>query len=169
MTWRRQILLSASVFTLMLISCHYSFTGASIAPEVKTISIDYFKSYAPLAPPNLEQVFTETLRDVFVSQTSLRLIEHGGDIRFEGKITGYQPGQPVSVGQTQTADKERLTITVRVKFTDTNNPKNNFDRSFSRFQDYDATQALSSVEDELIEDINQQLAQNIFDASLSNW
>ncbi|HAW53372.1 MAG TPA: hypothetical protein DCX54_13760 [Flavobacteriales bacterium] len=162
--WLMLVLLSF----LSLNSCKYSFTGASISPEVKTISVDFFKSYAQLAPPVLEQSFTEALKEIFVSQTNLRLVESGGDLQFEGKIVGYQSG-PISVGVDQKANQERLTITVQVKFTNLTDSKNDFDKSFSRFKDYDATQNLSSIETELIRDINDQLVQTIFDASVSNW
>jgi hypothetical protein len=164
-------MMSRLFFVILLtsgLSCKYSFTGASIGPEIETVSVDYFKSYAQLAPPLLEQTFTEALKDIFISQTNLRLIDGVGDLHFEGKITGYNT-KPISVGTEQTANSERLTITVRVKFTNAKEPKNNYDRSFSRFQDYDATQSLQSVENELIADINQQLVQSIFDAAVSNW
>ena len=150
-------------------SCRYSFTGASISPEVETVSVDFFRSYAQLAPPIMEQSFTETLREVFVTQTNLRLIQSNGDLHFEGKITDYRPGQPISVGTDQVANTERLSITVRVTFTNAKEPKNNFDKSFTRFQDYDASKNIQDVETELIRDINQQLAQSIFDAAVSNW
>jgi hypothetical protein len=162
--WLLLVILSVS----SLNSCKYSFTGASISPEVKTISVDFFKSYAQLAPPLLEQSFTEALKEIFVSQTNLKLVENGGDLQFEGKIVGYQSG-PISVGIDQKANQERLTITVQVKFTNVTDSKNDFDKSFSRFKDYDATQNLSSIETELIRDINDQLVQTIFDASVSNW
>jgi len=150
-------------------SCRYSFTGASISPEVKTVSVDFFRSYAQLAPPILEQSFTEALREIFVSQTNLRLVQSGGDLHFEGKITNYTPSQPISVGTDQKANLERLTITVRVKYVNAKEPKNNFDKPFTRFQDYDAGQNIQEVEVELIQDINQQLVQSIFDAAVSNW
>ena len=150
-------------------ACRYSFTGASISPDVKTVSVDFFRSYAQLAPPVLEQSFTEALREVFVSQTNLRLVQSGGDLHFEGKITDYRPGQPISVGTDQIANTERLSITVRVKFINAKEPKNNFDKPFTRFQDYDASKNIQEVEIELIQDINQQLVQSIFDASVSNW
>ncbi|MEQ8325389.1 MAG: LptE family protein [Vicingaceae bacterium] len=171
MTLHRYSVLSAMfllAFFLPVNSCRYSFTGASISPEVKTISVDFFKSYAPIAPPILEQTFTEALKEIFVSQTNLRLVESGGDLHFEGRITGYQTA-PIAVSTNQTASQERLTITVRVKFTNEKEPKNDFDRAFSRFQDYDATQNIQSIENDLILDINQQLVQNIFDAAVSNW
>ena len=159
------VLLSVS----SVISCKYSFTGASISPEVKTISVDFFKSYAQLAPPVLEQTFTEALKEIFISQTSLKLVESGGDLHFEGRIVGYQTA-PISVGVDQQANRERVTITVRVKFINDTDPKNDFDKTFSRFQDYDSKDNLTgTVETELIGDINQQLVQSIFDASVSNW
>ena len=162
--WILLILISVS----SLNSCKYSFTGASISPEVKTISVDFFKAYAQLAPPVLEQTFTEALKEIFVSQTNLRLVENGGDLQFEGRIVGYQSG-PISVGVDQKANQERLTITVQVKFTNVTDSKNDFDRAFTRFKDYDATQNISTIETELIRDINEQLVQTIFDASVSNW
>ena len=163
--WVLLVLLSFS----SLVSCKYSFTGASISPEVKTISVDFFRSYAQLAPPILEQTFTEALKEIFISQTSLKLVESGGDLHFEGRIVGYQTA-PISIGVDQQANRERVTITVRVKFIDDKEPKNDFDKTFSRFQDYDAEDNLTgTVENELIRDINQQLVQSIFDASVSNW
>ncbi len=149
-------------------SCNYSFTGASISPEVKTVSVDFFNSVAQQAPPVLEQLFTEALREIFVSQTNLTLTDNDGDLHFEGKITGYR-SKAVSVGSDQFANAERLTITVRVRFINKVEPKNSFDRSFQKYQDYDASQNLQDVELELMEDINQQLVQSIFDAAVSNW
>ena len=171
MTWYRSLALSIlalSFIPLGMNSCRYSFTGPSISPEVKTISVDFFKSYAALAPPVLEQTFTEALKEIFISQTNLRLVESGGDLHFEGRIVGYQTA-PISVGTNQQANQERLTITVRVKFTNEAEPKNNFDKAFSRYLDYDATANIQRIENDLIQDINQQLVQTIFDAAVSNW
>ena len=160
MIWLKELRISAFLITLsFLLSCSYSFTGASISPDVKTVSIDYFKSVAQQAPPKLEQTFTEALRDVFISQTNLKLVTNNGDLQLDGKI----------VGTDQIANAERLTITVRVRFINTKEPKNNFERSFEKFQDYDATKNLQDIENELISDINQQLCQSIFDAAVSNW
>ena len=170
MIWHKRIvaLFKLAVVSTLIASCSYSFTGASISPEVQTVSVDYFRSYAQQAPPVLEQAFTESLREIFISQTNLRLIDGMGDLHFEGRITGYQ-SRPVSVTSDQIADAERLTITVRVKFINSKEPKNNFERSFSKYQDYDASQNLQDIENELIGDINDQLVQSIFDAAVSNW
>jgi len=145
----------------------YSFTGASISPEVKSVSIAFFPSYAALAPANMPQLFTEELRDKFVNQTSLDLITSNGDIRFEGFISDYRT-TPVAI-QGDAAGQNRLTITVNVTYTDTKNEENSFEKSFSRFADFPVNINLSDFEQGLIGEINEQIIQDIFNASVVNW
>lgn len=164
-------LLTILTFALLQ-SCKvgYSFSGASIAPDVKTVSIKTFQNVAPLAQPTLSQSFTESLKDIFITQTNLSLLEKGGDLQFEGKITGYNVA-PVAIqgNQVSTASLNRLTITVQVKFVNNKDEKQNFEQSFSRFADFDASRNLSTVENELIKDINSQLSQDIFNRAVTNW
>jgi len=145
----------------------YSFTGASISPDVKSISIAFFPSYAALAPANMPQLFTETLRDKFVSQTNLDLLPNGGDIRFEGFISDYRT-QPVAI-QGNSAAQNRLTISVNVTFTDTKDEAKSFEKTFTRFADFDSNVNLSDVEQTLIVEVNEQLIQDIFNQSVVNW
>ena len=147
---------------------NYSFTGASIAEDVKTVSVKTFQSYAPLANANLTQSFTEALKDVFISQTNLDLVTRNGDLQFEGAITGYAITS-VAIQGNETAALNRLTVTVKVKFTNTKDSKQDFETSFSRFADFESSQNIASIEDELIKDINDQLTQDIFNKSVSNW
>ncbi len=158
------------VIAVGIFSCkvNYSFTGASIAEDVKTVSVKTFQSYAPLANANLTQSFTEALKDVFISQTNLDLVTRDGDLQFEGAITGYKISS-VAIQGNETAALNRLTITVKVKFTNTKDNKQDFESSFSRFADYESSQNIASIEDELIKDINDQLTQDIFNKSVSNW
>ncbi len=150
----------------------YSFSGASIPAEAETISIERFPNNAGLGPPTLSQTFTEDLRNRFMRQTDLDLVDRNGDLQYAGSIVGYDI-EPVAVqgnqGRDQQASLNRLTITVKVRYTNTLNEEKNFERRFSRFADFEAGQNLSSVEDELIQEINDQLTQDIFDASLSDW
>ena len=146
----------------------YSFTGASISPEVKTISILTFPNQAPLVQPRLSQLFTETLKQKFVSQTNLSLVKKDGDLSLEGQITGYYT-QPIAIQANETASQNRLTISVNVKFTNQKNDKQNFETSFSRYADYDSRLSLSSVEETLMKQINDLLADDIFNKSVSNW
>ncbi len=146
----------------------YSFTGASISPEVKSVSIDFFPSYAPLAPANMPQTFTEALRELFVTRTNLDLLTKNGDIRFEGYISAYQT-RPVAIQGNETAAKNRLTVTVNVTYTNTKEEAKSFEKSFTRFADFDATQNLTEVEQSLVTEINEQLILDIFNEAVVNW
>jgi hypothetical protein len=146
----------------------YSLTGASISPDIKTVTIQYFQNRASLVQPALSQKFTEKLKDKFVSQTNLRLIDSNGDLLFEGQINDYRT-QPVAIQGTQTAALTRLTITVNVKFTNAKDAKQNFETSFTRYADYDSQKSLTEVELNLIDEINKQLVDDIFNKAVSNW
>lgn len=146
----------------------YSFTGASISPDIKTISIASFPNQASLVQPSLSQVFTEKLKDKFVSQTNLTQINSSGDISFEGYISDYN-SQPTAIQGNEQAALNRLTITVKVKFINTKDEKQNFESSFSRFADYDSKQNLSTVENQLISEICTQLVDDIFNKAMINW
>lgn len=159
-------LISFTLFTGCKIN--YSFSGASIPPEAKTVSVQYFQNNASLSPPTLSQSFTEALRDKLSSQTRLGLINKGGDLAFEGSIMGYSTS-PISIQSTDQAALNRLTITVNVKYSCSFDEKKSFEQSFSRFFDYPSTQNLAAVEDQLIHDINEQLVQDIFNRALNDW
>lgn len=154
---------------IVMASCGiYSFTGASIAPDVKTVSIIYFPNQAPLVQPTLSQVFTEALKDKFISQTSLTLVDNGGDLNFEGAITSYGT-QPVAIQSGDVASQNRLTIAVRVKFTNEKDPKQDFDQTFSRYYDFDSSLSLPSIEADAIKQITEALVDDIFNKSVVNW
>jgi hypothetical protein len=158
------------LLTLLLPACKvtYSTTGASIDPEVETISVQYFPNRAPIVTPTLSQKFTDALREKFRSQTRLNLVNGYGDVNFEGEIINYETN-PIAIQADETASKNRLTVTVRVRYTNTVNPDADFDTNFSRYEDYDANRDLSSVENELLEDIIQNLTEDIFNKAFVNW
>jgi len=166
----RLILMLMSCALILFSSCkiHYSFTGGSVPPEAKTVSVQYFQNNASLAPPTLSQTFTEALRDKLSSQTRLSLINKGGDLSFEGSITGYSTG-PIAIQSTDQAALNRLTITVNVKYTCMFDEKKNFEQSFTRYADYTSDQNLASIEDQLTREINEQLVQDILNRALNNW
>ena len=146
----------------------YSFTGASISPDIKTVSIAYFPNRAPIVQPALSQVFTEKMKDKFVSQTSLTLVNREGDLQFDGQITDYVT-QPTAIQGNEQAALNRLTITVKVKFVNTKDEKQSFESSFSRFTDYDSRKNLTSIETELINEVCNQLVDDIFNKAVINW
>ena len=167
-TLKRKSVLLSLLMVVILMSCNYSFSGASISPDIKTISIKNFPNYSSLGPPTLSQSFTEALKDLFIRQTSLSLVTRNGDLQFEGQISNYVAA-PIAIQANDQAADNRLTITIDVKFVNTQDATQNFESSFSRFADYSANENLSAKEDELIREINEQLVQDIFNRSVSNW
>ena len=158
-----------SCILLLFSGCkmHYGFSGATIPPEAKTVSVQYFQNTASLAPPTLSQTFTEALRDK-LAQTRLANVSKGGDLNFEGSITGYTT-TPMAIQSSDVAALNRLTITVTVKYTCSFDEKKNFEQSFTRFADYNSSQSLTAVESELITNINEQLTLDIFNRALNDW
>ena len=161
------------IYTLLLssllVSCGiYSFTGASIPTEAKTISVKYFNNKAATVQPALSQVFTERLKDMFLEQTNLTLSENEGDLAFSGHISKYQI-KPMAIKANETAGKNRLTIAIKVTYNNSFNAENNFENTFSRFRDYDSSQNISDIEDALIEEITNELAEDVFNKAFVNW
>lgn len=157
------------MFCIVLLGCSikYSFTGASIAPDVKTIQIDYFTNKAPLVYPTLSQTFTDDLIARFRNQTTLNIVSSNGDLVIQGSIVDYAT-TPIALSQNQ-AEMMRLTIKVEVKYTNTKNPKEDFTTTFSRYADYNASQDFNSVQSALITIIAEQLIDDIFNKTVVNW
>ncbi len=159
---------------LLLCSCsvNYSLTSTSAPNQAKTIYIANFYNESPSGPPNLSQYFTEKTKSYYQNNTKLELVSSNGDLTLEGAITGYNIA-PVAPQQgangINIASLSRLTITVRAKYTNKFNEKDNFDQSFSFFSDFEANKSLSDVEDALIDEITDQLVLQIFTRSFDNW
>ncbi len=146
----------------------YSLSGASIPPDAKTFSVAYFPNNAPMVAPILSATLTDELTQRFASRTNLTQVPEGGDFAFEGEIVGYT-STTSSVASGDYALQNRLTITVKVKFTNAIDDKMSFNRTFSAYADYDSTKLLTEVEGALIAEIVEQLVTDIFMASASNW
>ncbi len=147
---------------------NYSFTGANLSPKIKTFTVYYFPNRARLVNPTLSQNFTEQLKAKLQRQTSLDELEDNGDIEFEGQITGYEV-RPMSIQKNDMAAKNRLTITVKVKYTNNKEPDQSFEKSFSAFDDFDSSLTLDAIESSLVPDIIKKLNEDIFNATIANW
>ena len=152
----------------------YSFTGASISPDTKTISIATFYNNAALGPSNMSVLFTENIKDYFQQNTSLELVDNNGDLQIDGYISNYTI-TPVaatagSQGQADFSALSRITITVSATYTNFNDPTFDFDQSFSFFRDFDNnTTDLTANEEAFVEEIFDQIVLDIFNASVANW
>jgi hypothetical protein len=163
------------VFSVTINACKisYTFTGASISPDVKTVFVDFFTNRARVVNPMLSQNFTEKMKDKFVNESGLAMgREQQGDLEYSGEITGYEV-RPLSIQQSEQgrdfASMNRLTVTVKVVFTNNKNHEQDFNTSFSAYQDWESTRSLNEVENDLVDLIVAQLVDDIFNKSLANW
>jgi hypothetical protein len=163
-------LVLGGVLLLVLGSCGvYSPFGAQTG-GAKTFSVAYFTPVASLASPVTAQRFTEALKDIVQRQSTLRWESAGGELQFSGRIVGYDvTTSAVSGGESETATQNRLTVKVQVVYENSLDADLNFERTFSKFADFPADRNLFDVEEELAERINDQLVQEVFNASLGNW
>ena len=135
---------------------------------VKTFSVYYFPNRARLVNPNLSQQFTDGLQDKLVRQTSFNQISDNGDLEFQGQITDYDV-KPINISQGDLAAQNRLTITVKVKYTNNKDHDKDWEKTFTAYEDFDSTKSLNDVEDSLVPEIIKKLTDDIFNASIANW
>lgn len=162
---RYSFILSLIIFTACKVG--YSFTGANIAADVKTVSVDYFPNHALLVNPNLSQSFTEDLKDKFVNQTSLELVSQDGDLQFSGEIISYKTS-PAAI-QGDLASQTRLTIAIAVQFVNTKDSEQDFEKTFTGYSDFPSEKSLNEVEDEAAGEIIEKIINDVFNSSVSNW
>ena len=146
----------------------YSFTGTSIAPDVKSISIYTIENKAQKINPSLSNTLTVALQDKYRKLTKLEMFNDGGDLEVSGFITSYEV-TPTAVTSAEIAAQNRLTVTVRIVFTNNKHPEEDFERSFAAFQDYDSNLTIEQVESQLVDDIVEILVEDIFNATVANW
>ena len=176
MTGKRTILSAlAAAFALAVTmfivqSCGiYSFTGTSIQPDVKTVTINYFEYQALKVNPSLSNDLTMALQDKFLKLTKLEQVEMDGDIEITGAVTGYDV-KATAITANEQAAMNRLTVTVKISFTNRKYPEDDFpDKSFSAYADFNAMEPLDAVEASLCEEIIEQLCDDMFNATVANW
>jgi hypothetical protein len=157
----------------MMSSCSiYGLSNANIG-EAKTIQVDFFPNQAEIIEPSLTQRFTNDLENFFITNTSLTSNSSNGDLHFNGEITGFKV-TPTSGLASQTAAKNRLTVTVNVRFVNklvekNNFEKNNFEKTFSFYSDFDAnSQLIGSILEGALDEIVERITQDIFNLSIAN-
>jgi len=166
---RNGLLLIFFLNTIAL-SCRisYSFTDASVSPDIKTFMLNEFVTRAPNINPTYPEYVVEELRKRLIRQTSLSATPANPDLEYEGSITGYDI-KPMSLREAEQEAMNRLTVTVQVKFTNNKNHSQDFEESFSAFADFSSEVNLSDVEETLLKDITEQIIDQIFNRSLANW
>ncbi|MBO4427810.1 MAG: LptE family protein [Bacteroidales bacterium] len=147
----------------------YSFTGTSIQPDCKTITINTFEYKALKVNPSLANDLSEKIRTQFRRMTRLEQVDMDGDLEISGQVTGYDV-RASAITANDVAAQNRLTVTISVNFKNRKYPEDGFEKkSFSQYADYDSTQALDAVESTLVSEIIDKLVEDIFNATVAQW
>ena len=148
----------------------YSFTGASLPADVKTVSVEQLRNSASNAPALLNQTITEALKNKLITEASLRQVTYDADVVFKGSITGYSFSAQAPTAQLQSG-VNRLTITIQISYENKKYPKDSWKQpeTFSRYADAPGSANLNDVQDALINDIVKQLMDEIFNKAFVKW
>lgn len=161
-----------AVLAVVVYACKISLGLAPISSidytKVKTISITDFQNRAEYVYAPLATEFNQKLKDMFIQQTRLRLVNTGGDLEIDGEITGYNQYNE-SVDASGYSSKVKLTLTVNVRYVNNTNHDEDFEQQFSAFQTYDSSQLLTAVQDNLISLMVKDITEQIFNATVANW
>lgn len=154
---------------LVLFGCGaYSFTGTSLSPDIKTISVDLFADKTGTGPPDLSQTFSEKTREYYQNNTKLSLVPYDGDLQLSGAIIRYDV-TPIAATANEVASKSRLTITVAVEYANMVEDDKDFKKDFSFYAEFDQSENLANVEQGLIDQITDQIILEIFNATVADW
>lgn len=167
---RKIRIIIAAALMLVVSACTISITmsGASIPENLKTFSVEYIENRAPLINPNLSQDLTDGLKDKIQKDSRLVLSEGSADIEFSGNITTYNT-QPMAMKADAESALTRLNVAVKIKCRNFKDPKKDWEQSFSAYQDYNSDYNLNDVEEELVKQIVEELAENIFNKAFADW
>ena len=168
----RRIAISALIVAAFLLGgcsiVKYSFSGTSIQPDVKTVTINLFEYKALKVNPSLSNDLTEAMKDKFRKLTKLEQVDFDGDLEITGTVTGYEV-RAAAVTANEVAAMNRLTVTTSLKSTNRKYPEEDFEKSFSAYSDYESTNSLDAVEASLCEEIVEKLVEDMFNASVAQW
>ncbi len=167
---KKTIYILIIIFCFSLYSCKvsYNLTGTGQI-DANTFQVNYFQNTADLVEPGIERTFTLALQDILQNQTSLNLVNQGGDLLYEGEIVEYRI-TPMTATADQRAAQNRLTIAVNVRFTNKNKEEDDFEKRFSFFYDYPANEQMSgNTLTTALDEIFTRITQDVFNASLAKW
>lgn len=159
------------LLSIVVISCtvSYKFNGASINyQETPDIDLREFQNQAPLVYPLLTQVFNERMKDVFTRNTKLRFTTVNPALEIEGEIVRYDL-TPQAVQENNLAAQTRLTMAVKFRYRNNKRPEQDKDETISAYRDFSSSLMLTDVQDQLIKELTEDIVDQIFNATMSNW
>ncbi len=162
-------LLALAMLCLVACKVSYKFNGASIDYEkTKTIQIDNFPLRSAYVWAPMQSIFQNKITDIFATQTKLRQVKKNGDLQLAGEITGFDQFNK-GISSDGYSSQVQLKMTVNVRFTNNKNHNEDFEKQFSATTEYDASQQLNTVQEELVTQMVKDIAEQIFNATVANW
>lgn len=149
----------------------YSFTGTTISPDIRTISISNFENPTGEGPANLTQVVTTSFKNYYRRNSNLTILQENGDLQLEGQIVSFTvtPAAIQRDGQQDIANLNRLTLGIQIRYTNTKNPEEDFDQLFSITQDFPVDQDVTQLSPAIIDQMTERLVTDVFNKSVANW
>ena len=159
------------MMALLVSACtiSYRFNGASIDyTEIKTIQIDNFPIRSAYVWAPMQGIFQNRLTDIYANQTKLRQVKKNGDLQLAGEIVAFDQFNK-GISSSGYSSQVQLKMTVNVRFVNNKKHTDDFERQFSATSEYDASQQLNSVQEELVTQMVRDIAEQIFNATVANW
>ena len=170
------ILILASLASCWPTSVSFKDSG-SMDPRWKKFTVKTLENNAPNANLSYPAQLTEAIKDGIQNNTRLKLSNNidSSQVNIEGTITSYSI-TPIALQAGDVAARNRLTIstnyTIFINVPPLENEpltENKVTLTSTRFADYDSNLDLTTVENQLLEEINKQIVQDVINKILSNW
>lgn len=168
---KRMSLLLAGWLCILLCACRieYKFNGSNIDyTQVKTIEIENFPIRSAYVWAPMQSIFQNRLTDIYANQTRLKQVKRNGDLQLSGEITAFDQYNK-GISSEGYSSQVQLKMTVNVRFVNNKNHEEDFERQFSATTEYDASQQLTAVQEELVTQMTKDITEQIFNATVANW
>ena len=172
MAWNKKKRWSSLLIVVMILSScsiSYKFNGASINyDKIKTIQISDFPLRTALVWAPMYSIYNNRLKDIYANQTRLQQVKKRGDLQLSGEIVGYDQYNK-GISADGFSSQVQLKMTVNVRFVNTKNHKQDFEKQFSAVREYDSSQQFNSVQEDLVTEIVRDICDQIFNATVAQW
>ncbi|MBQ5936862.1 MAG: LptE family protein [Bacteroidaceae bacterium] len=150
-------------------SISYSFNGASIDyTTTKTIQIDNFPIRSAYVWAPMQSIFQNRITEIYANQTKLKQVKKNGDLQLAGEIVAFDQFNK-GISSSGYSSQVQLKMTVNVRFVNNKKHTDDFERQFTATAEYDASQQLNAVQEELVTQMVKDITDQIFNATVANW
>lgn len=162
-------LIVLSTILTVFFSCNYGFKGASPPEGIKTIYIPTIRDESGFGLPSLTEDMTRLLKQKFINDNTLEYAEKtSADGMLDCVITSVTDEALVVTGN-ETVSKRKVTINVKVTFTNLKKQKQVWQKDFSNWGEYDSSSGGFSKRDEGVQLASDKITDDILLDVISNW